>query len=111
MKVISAVFLFLLIGCDSEHQVGNPLGVGDLGEGGTVIEDQKLSYGFQEVYGQVIEPYCIECHKEFNLYENVKGQSTEIKRLVSIDEMPEWVPLKQADKKFLFDWIDAGSPF
>lgn len=67
--------------------------------------------GFEEVSAKVLKPRCAECHVEFDGYAAVRSALGDIRSLVASNVMPKNRPmLSEADKAYLFAWIDAGAP-
>ena len=82
---------------------------------------------------RIIQSHCLECHRDggvapfaLSSYEEVKGQSGSVRRVIEEDIMPPWFAadpaegtvspfandcsLAQADKTALLDWLNGGKP-
>ena len=82
---------------------------------------------------RIIQFHCLECHRDggvapfaLSSYEEVKGQSGSVRRVIEEDIMPPWFAadpaegtvspfandcsLAQADKTALLDWLNGGKP-
>ncbi|MBI4404235.1 MAG: hypothetical protein HY537_08745 [Deltaproteobacteria bacterium] len=75
---------------------------------------------YDEVYQNVLEPYCVLCHYEGNEEEAIFDFSKKeivkyfmdliLDSCVANDRMPPGFPLAAEEKKLLVDWYQAGMP-
>lgn len=104
--LVSSFLLVFILGCNSYKP--KPLAeAGNLG-----------APTFANIQSQIIEPYCITCHRgagagNVNLegYANVKKFLTAIHTdVVSKHSMPPGQPLPQYLQDFLTTWVSSGAP-
>ncbi|MCJ8277015.1 MAG: hypothetical protein HRT44_01035, partial [Bdellovibrionales bacterium] len=83
----------------------------------TIVVDEKI-ISFQDVSDRILTPKCMGCHSHYESYDVVKKQIGSIFGLVMANQMPYAklpnrppVPLDDADKKLLSDWVNQGNPY
>jgi hypothetical protein len=69
----------------------------------------QVNLDFTLVVLNVLEPYCIKCHQEFDNYDSVFKSRKQITNLVKKDIMPKDQVLPDDKKKILIDWINLGA--
>lgn len=70
---------------------------------------------FQKVFNDVLDPYCLSCHREgkvpLNNYSQVYAKLSDIHDSVFVKgSMPKKKVLSMRERSILFAWIDSGAP-
>lgn len=66
---------------------------------------------FATVKSEVFGPKCIQCHKQYDNYANVKSEINDIVDSISNNRMPKnGPPLNQSLKGLLIKWAETGAP-
>ncbi len=99
--------LIFLVSCGNSIEVKEEFGAPSRsGEAGTGVS--LLS--FSDIKDEVLTPYCVKCHGDFNNYDTVVSKQIEIMSQINNNLMPKKGPLSDNLKQVLTDWFAAGAP-
>lgn len=104
--------LFLLNGCEYtkfKKDINNIKSIPKLSQ----KEMDQLS--FQKVFNEVIDSYCLSCHREgkfpLNNYSQVFAKRSDIYKSVFVEgSMPKKKVLPLRERSILYAWLDIGAP-
>ncbi len=110
--LLAVLALQIIVGCNYTKFKNSD---SDFHNTGVLTKAERDAIGFQTVFRDIIDPYCLSCHRSgrfpLNNYAETYSIVGEIRNTVFVlGSMPKGKFLPARERSILLAWLDAGAP-
>ncbi len=108
MKLIFLIMIPLLVSCGNKTRLKiNP----ETAFAQSGANGNAMSFGFDDIFNEIIGPKCLRCHDNYKDYDSVAAQSDRLFNAIFSGRMPKGGPQLSSQEKSMFNsWVNDGSP-